>query len=189
MYSKSNIKTSWSSSVPHHIILISLHQLYNYNIFIFQSCRSVKNYCHSGPTLVLQGSSSTVAFYHLGSYPFHIIPFTIRNLGLGITVPHQCVPLFLDPEFIFQHTNSCRKSVLEFIEPVFAKTSSRRSFLVIDNERFGLVFAKTGSINSGTVFSWKSDRLKQYSAKRKPIVRAMYLTCHSYIYYTFFLSQ
>jgi hypothetical protein len=58
----SNIKTSWSSSVPHHIILISLHQLYNYNIFIFQSGQSV------------------------------------------------------------------RKSVPEFIAPVFAKTNSRRSF-------------------------------------------------------------
>ncbi len=32
--------------------------------------------------------------------------------------------------------------VPEFINPVFAKT--------MKNERFGLVFAKTGSINSGT---------------------------------------
>ncbi len=41
--------------------------------------------------------------------------------------------------------------VPEFIDPVFAKTSPKRSFLVIENERFRLVFAKTGSINSGTV--------------------------------------
>ncbi len=36
------------------------------------------------------------------------------------------------------------------VDPVFAKTSPKRSFSVIKIERFGLVFAKTGSINSGT---------------------------------------
>jgi hypothetical protein len=36
----------------------------------------------------------------------------------------------------------------EFIDPVFAKTSPKRSFSVIENERFGLGFAKTESINS-----------------------------------------
>jgi hypothetical protein len=39
--------------------------------------------------------------------------------------------------------------VPEFIDPVFAKTSSKRSFSMSENERFGLVFAKTGSINLG----------------------------------------
>jgi hypothetical protein len=39
--------------------------------------------------------------------------------------------------------------VPEFIDPVFAKTSSKRSFSIIENERFGLVVAQTGSINSG----------------------------------------
>jgi hypothetical protein len=38
----------------------------------------------------------------------------------------------------------------EFIDPVFAKTSPKRLFSVIINERFSLVFAKTGSINLGT---------------------------------------
>jgi hypothetical protein len=38
--------------------------------------------------------------------------------------------------------------VPEFIDPVFAKTSLKRS--ITENERFGLVFVKTGSINSGT---------------------------------------
>jgi hypothetical protein len=33
------------------------------------------------------------------------------------------------------------------------KTSPKRSFLVIENARFGLVLAKTGSINSGTELS------------------------------------
>jgi hypothetical protein len=43
-----------------------------------------------------------------------------------------------------------RAPVPEFIDPVFTKTSQKRSFTVIENERFGLVLAKTGSINSGT---------------------------------------
>jgi hypothetical protein len=43
-------------------------------------------------------------------------------------------------------------SVLEIIDPVFAKTSQNARFLLSENERFGLVFVKTGSINSGTVF-------------------------------------
>ncbi len=38
----------------------------------------------------------------------------------------------------------------EFIDQVFTKTSPKRSVSVIQNERFGLVFAKTGSIISGT---------------------------------------
>ncbi len=41
-------------------------------------------------------------------------------------------------------------AVPEFIDPVFAKTSQKRSFSVIQNERFRLVFAKTGFIISGT---------------------------------------
>jgi hypothetical protein len=40
--------------------------------------------------------------------------------------------------------------VPEIIDPVFAKTSPKRSFCMTENERFGLVFVKTGSINSGT---------------------------------------
>jgi hypothetical protein len=38
--------------------------------------------------------------------------------------------------------------VPEFIDPVFAKTSLKHSFSIIENERFGLRL--TGSINSGT---------------------------------------
>ncbi len=38
----------------------------------------------------------------------------------------------------------------EIIDPVFAKTSQNNRFLLSENERFGLVFVKTGSINSGT---------------------------------------
>ncbi len=42
-------------------------------------------------------------------------------------------------------------SVPEIIDPVFTKTSPKRSFCMTENERCGLVFVKTGSINSGTV--------------------------------------
>jgi hypothetical protein len=41
-------------------------------------------------------------------------------------------------------------SVPESLYPVFAKASPKRSFSLIENERFGLVFAKTGSVNSDT---------------------------------------
>ncbi len=41
-------------------------------------------------------------------------------------------------------------SVPEIIDPVFAKTSQNARFLLSENERFGLGFVKTGSINSGT---------------------------------------
>ncbi len=44
--------------------------------------------------------------------------------------------------------NILRVPVPEFIDPVFA--SPKRSFSVTENRHFGLVFVKTGSINSGT---------------------------------------
>jgi hypothetical protein len=40
--------------------------------------------------------------------------------------------------------------VPEIIDPVFAKTSQNAPFLLSENKRFGLVFVKTGYINSGT---------------------------------------
>jgi hypothetical protein len=42
------------------------------------------------------------------------------------------------------------RPVTEFIDPAFAETSPNRSFSLTENERFGLVFSKTGSKNSGT---------------------------------------
>ncbi len=44
--------------------------------------------------------------------------------------------------------------VPEIIDPVFAKTSQNARFLLSENERFGLVFVKTGSINSGIDLSY-----------------------------------
>ncbi len=54
-------------------------------------------------------------------------------------------------------------SVPEIIDPVFAKTSQNARFLLSENERFGLVFVKTGSINSGTGLEFNAR-------KRRPSV-------------------
>jgi hypothetical protein len=43
-----------------------------------------------------------------------------------------------------------KTTVAEFTDPFFAKTRPTRSFSMTENERFGHVFAKTGSVNSGT---------------------------------------
>jgi hypothetical protein len=48
-------------------------------------------------------------------------------------------------------TRRTLSTVPEIIDPFFAKTSQNARFLLSENERFGLVFVKTGSINSGTV--------------------------------------
>jgi hypothetical protein len=58
--------------------------------------------------------------------------------------------------------------VPEFIDPVFVKTSPKRSLLVIENERFGLVFAKTGTKNSGTVNLMYTVKEKGGKPDRKP---------------------
>ncbi len=58
-------------------------------------------------------------------------------------------------EIFYEQKISGLALVPEFIDPVFAKTSPKRSFIIIKNdERFGLVYAKTGSINSGTGEYW-----------------------------------
>ncbi len=44
----------------------------------------------------------------------------------------------------------CEENNAEFIDPISGKTSRKRSFSMTENEHFGLVFAKTGSINSDT---------------------------------------
>ncbi len=59
--------------------------------------------------------------------------------------------------------NYCRAVTksLRGTDPVFAKTSQNAHFLLSENERFGVVFMKTGSINSGTGVQF----LKKYHAK------------------------
>ncbi len=54
----------------------------------------------------------------------------------------------------------------EIIDPVFAKTSQNARFLLSENERFGLVFVKTGSINSGTELEFLNFRGAQESIPR-----------------------
>jgi hypothetical protein len=44
----------------------------------------------------------------------------------------------------------CKIPLPEIIDTVFAKTSQNARVLLSENERFGLVFVNTGSINSGT---------------------------------------
>ncbi len=46
----------------------------------------------------------------------------------------------------------------EFIDPVFSKTSSKRSFSVIENERVVLVFAKTGFYKFGHWIPTNGDK-------------------------------
>ncbi len=45
---------------------------------------------------------------------------------------------------------SRKTPVPEFIDPVFAKISPKSSLSTNENERFGLILAKTGSLNSDT---------------------------------------
>jgi hypothetical protein len=60
-----------------------------------------------------------------------------------------------------QVQNTPLSQVPEIIDPVFAKTSQNARFLLSENERFGLVFVKTGSINSGTADNWSADQTQQ----------------------------
>ncbi len=50
----------------------------------------------------------------------------------------------------YQEDPMCTSTEPEIIDPVFTKTSPKRSFCMTENERFGPVFTKTGSINSST---------------------------------------
>ncbi len=65
-----------------------------------------------------------------------------------------------DPDFY-----PFRIPVPKFIDPVFVKTSPKRSFSVIQNERFGLVFVKTGSIISGTDLGSKNSNTEMGEKK------------------------
>jgi hypothetical protein len=60
-----------------------------------------------------------------------------------------------------------------FIDLVFTKTSPKRWFSITENERFGLVFVKTGSINSGTRRSYsviENERIEVVFAKTGSII-------------------
>ncbi len=82
------------------------------------------------------------------------------NYGRGICLfqrqrKHGLLTHYCSMQDFFQRHNFCpdgKPPVPEIIDPVFAKTSQNARFLLSENERFGLVFVKTGSINSGTEF-------------------------------------
>jgi hypothetical protein len=62
--------------------------------------------------------------------------------------------------------------VPEIIDPVLAKTSLNARFLLSENERFGLVLVKTGSINSGTeVNAMVMARTLQKQGSKQGLIR------------------
>jgi hypothetical protein len=74
--------------------------------------------------------------------------------------------------------------VPEIIDPVFAKTSQNARFLLSENDRFGLVFVKTGSINSST--GGKTLALQRHYTENSkqifPEMKLRGLDPNSYIY-------
>jgi hypothetical protein len=88
--------------------------------------------------------SSPFTFFYYGWIHVHFMSIFFCLSTLAI-LNRQFVPdLFSSPSISYP--------VPKFLDPVFVKTSPKRSFSVIQNERFGLVFAKTGSRISGTGF-------------------------------------
>jgi hypothetical protein len=57
------------------------------------------------------------------------------------------------------------------------KTSPKRSYSVIENERFGLVFAKTGSMISGTGFKPSILTIGIQEAAEEAVLNAIFLLC------------
>ncbi len=79
--------------------------------------------------------------------------------------------LYVWLEKINKYSYSYSYSVPEIIDPVFAKTSQNARFLLSENERFGLVFVKTGSINSGTGFEISKILLKNFYLRVSCLMR------------------
>jgi hypothetical protein len=70
-----------------------------------------------------------------------------------------------------------KRPVPEFIDPVFTKTSPKRSFSVIQNERFGLVFAKTGCFRAQAPEA--ADRYGTARGTVKAKTRKMFTNYHN----------
>ncbi len=64
-------------------------------------------------------------------------------LGVKLTV--------FSPFIVIEYGMFFALAVPKVLYPVFVKTSPKRTFSMTKNERFGPVFTKAGSINSGTV--------------------------------------
>ncbi len=71
------------------------------------------------------------------------------NISIGFHFQNQKSGIFQD--FRLPRQRSTYTTVPEFIDPVFTKTIPKRSFSLNRKRAFWLVFAKTGSIISGTV--------------------------------------
>jgi hypothetical protein len=84
-------------------------------------------------------------FFSFASFATSLITLVLHGLYF------DCRLCFVVANFntAFERVSGCMP-VPEIIDPVFAKTSQNARFLLSENERFGLVFVKTGSINSGT---------------------------------------
>ncbi len=95
---------------------------------------------------------------HLSPLRFHCVggcsdwtTYTVATTALAVRRAQESIPSLAEsirPEPVF--VDLSRRPVPEIIDPVFTKPSPKRSFCMTENERFGLVFTKTGSINSGT---------------------------------------
>ncbi len=76
--------------------------------------------------------------------------FYIPNIDPKINFQPLLIVIF-KCKFIVPVTYFYVQYCAQIYRPSFAKTSRKRSFTMIECERFGLVFANTGSLNSGTV--------------------------------------
>jgi hypothetical protein len=92
-----------------------------------------------------------------------------------------------DGEKAWSSINHPKLSVPEFIDLILAKTSPKRSFSMTENERFGLVFAKTGSIISGRsvprIFFFNIHFLysKREHRRKVALSKKFRFYCHCYL--------
>ncbi len=88
---------------------------------------------------------------------------TMVNISTAFLVEHA---LLVSIFKIHRWQTYC--TVPEVIDLFFAKTSPKRSFSMTENERFGLVFANTGSISSGTALCivFEHQRLFLYKVQK-----------------------
>jgi hypothetical protein len=75
----------------------------------------------------------------------------IQYMEKNPQIPLSILRIFFVSLRFFRFILLISRARIYTVDPVFAKTSPKRSFSVIENKRFGLVFAISGSINSDTV--------------------------------------
>jgi hypothetical protein len=82
-------------------------------------------------------------------------------------VKSQAIISLSNVSYVIVQSSFYRAPVPEIIDPVFAKTSQNARFLLSENERFGLVFVKTGSIIRALASIQNSAEYVENFAKRK----------------------